>query len=155
MASISAEIASGAGALGSGVTLPGNVLRYSTAWASLLPVPRRGTREAAARTHRKAGEREAIPVRAAYAVISSPDPPRHAPVPEGRSMFEYFPATCVRNLGVLAALSSGGFIDEAGRACRPPREPAGRGEDGGTEEFPHVSTFAAGWVARTFAELSS
>lgn len=50
-------------------------------------------------------------------------------------MFEYFPGNYVWNLGVVAALNSGGRIDEVDRACRPLREAATRGEDAGTDEF--------------------
>ena len=50
-------------------------------------------------------------------------------------MFEYFPGNYVWNLGVVAALNSGGAIDEVDRACRPIRELAGRGSDVGTAEF--------------------
>ncbi|MET7772009.1 alpha/beta fold hydrolase [Nocardia sp. NPDC005366] len=56
-------------------------------------------------------------------------------------MFEYFPGNYVWNLGVVAALNSGGYIDEVDRACRPIREAANRGEDAGTEEF------LASWTA--------
>ncbi|MFF5034776.1 alpha/beta hydrolase family protein [Nocardia salmonicida] len=56
-------------------------------------------------------------------------------------MFEYFPGNYVWNLGVVAALNSGGYIDEVDRACRPIREAATRGEDAGTEEF------LASWTA--------
>ncbi|GAA0908404.1 alpha/beta hydrolase family protein [Pseudonocardia zijingensis] len=50
-------------------------------------------------------------------------------------MFEYFPGNYVWNLGVVAALNSGGLIDEVDRACRAIREAAARGEDAGTPEF--------------------
>lgn len=50
-------------------------------------------------------------------------------------MFEYFPGNYVWNLGVVAALNSGGTIDEVDRACRPLRELAGQGSDVGTVEF--------------------
>ena len=50
-------------------------------------------------------------------------------------MFEYFPGNYVWNLGVVAALNSGGLIDEVDRACRPIRETASRGEDAGTSDF--------------------
>ena len=50
-------------------------------------------------------------------------------------MFEYFPGNYVWNLGVVAALNSGGLIDEVDRACRPIRDAAQRGEDAGTREF--------------------
>jgi dienelactone hydrolase len=50
-------------------------------------------------------------------------------------VFEYFPGNYVWNLAVVAALNSGGYIDEVDRACRPLREAATRGEDAGTEEF--------------------
>ncbi|MEU0449250.1 alpha/beta hydrolase family protein [Streptomyces tendae] len=50
-------------------------------------------------------------------------------------MFEYFPGNYVWNLGVVAALNSGGLIDEVDRACRPLREAAARGEDVGTRDF--------------------
>ncbi|MEI4272159.1 alpha/beta fold hydrolase [Klenkia sp. LSe6-5] len=49
-------------------------------------------------------------------------------------MFEYFPGNYVWNLGVVAALNSGGLIDEIDRACRPIKE-AAAGEDAGTPEF--------------------
>ena len=41
-------------------------------------------------------------------------------------MFEFFPGNYVWNLGVVAALNSGGLIDEVDRACRPIREAAGQ-----------------------------
>ena len=50
-------------------------------------------------------------------------------------MFEYFPGNYVWNLGVVAALNSGGLIDEVDRACRPIKNAAERGEDSGTAEF--------------------
>lgn len=50
-------------------------------------------------------------------------------------MFEYFPGNYVWNLGVVAALNSGGLIDEVDRACRLFRDIATRGEDMGTREF--------------------
>ena len=50
-------------------------------------------------------------------------------------MFEYFPGNYVWNLGVVAALNSGGAIDEVDRACRPIRELAAQGSDVGTAEF--------------------
>lgn len=50
-------------------------------------------------------------------------------------MFEYFPGNYVWNLGVVAALNSGGLIDEVDRACRPIRDAATRGEDAGTPDF--------------------
>lgn len=50
-------------------------------------------------------------------------------------MFEYFPGNYVWNLGVVAALNSGGLIDEVDRACRPIREIAEKGEDAGTPDF--------------------
>lgn len=50
-------------------------------------------------------------------------------------MFEYFPGNYVWNLGVVAALNSGGLIDEVDRACRPIREIAAQGEDVGTPDF--------------------
>jgi dienelactone hydrolase len=50
-------------------------------------------------------------------------------------MFEYFPGNYIWNLGVVAALNSGGAIDEVDRACRPIRDLAGRGSDVGTAEF--------------------
>ena len=50
-------------------------------------------------------------------------------------MFEYFPGNYVWNLGVVAALNSGGLIDEVDRACRPIREAAAHGEDAGTPDF--------------------
>ena len=51
-------------------------------------------------------------------------------------MFEYFPGNYLWNLGVVAALNSGGLIDEVDRACRPIREAAARGEDVGTARLP-------------------
>jgi dienelactone hydrolase len=56
-------------------------------------------------------------------------------------MFEYFPSNYVWNLGVVAALNSGGLIDEVDRACRPIREAATRGSDVGTRDF------MASWTA--------
>lgn len=56
-------------------------------------------------------------------------------------MFEYFPGNYVWNLGVVATLNSGGFIDEVDRACRPIRDAANSGEDAGTAEF------LASWTA--------
>jgi dienelactone hydrolase len=56
-------------------------------------------------------------------------------------VFEYFPDRYVWNLGVVAALNSGGLIDEVDRACRPIREAAKRGTDAGTAEF------LASWTA--------
>jgi dienelactone hydrolase len=50
-------------------------------------------------------------------------------------VFEYFPGNYVWNLAVVAALNSGGLIDEVDRACRPIREAAARGEDAGTTDF--------------------
>jgi esterase/lipase len=50
-------------------------------------------------------------------------------------VFEYFPGNYVWNLGVVAALNSGGLIDEVDRAGRPIREAAANGEDAGTPEF--------------------
>jgi dienelactone hydrolase len=50
-------------------------------------------------------------------------------------MFEYFPGNYVWNLGVVAALNSGGLIDEVDRACRPIRDLATQGSDVGTAEF--------------------
>ncbi|MEV4143921.1 alpha/beta fold hydrolase [Amycolatopsis sp. NPDC049691] len=50
-------------------------------------------------------------------------------------MFEYFPGNYVWNLGVVAALNSGGLIDEIDRACRPIRDAAARGSDAGTPDF--------------------
>lgn len=50
-------------------------------------------------------------------------------------MFEYFPGNYVWNLGVVAALNSGGTIDEIDRACRPLRDIATTNEDVGTEDF--------------------
>ena len=55
-------------------------------------------------------------------------------------MFEYFPGNYVWNLSVVAALNSGGLIDEVDRACRPIREAATRGEDAGTPDFLHAWT---------------
>jgi dienelactone hydrolase len=55
-------------------------------------------------------------------------------------VFEYFPGNYVWNLAVVAALNSGGMIDEIDRACRPLREAAARGEDAGTGEFLRVWT---------------
>jgi len=56
-------------------------------------------------------------------------------------MFEYFPGNYVWNLGVVAAINSGGLIDEVDRACRPIREAATQGSDVGTKEF------MASWTA--------
>jgi hypothetical protein len=56
-------------------------------------------------------------------------------------MFEYFPGNYVWNLGVVAALNSGGLIDEVDRACRPIRDRAAQGSDVGTREF------MASWTA--------
>jgi len=56
-------------------------------------------------------------------------------------MFEYFPGNYVWNLGVVAALNSGGQIDEVDRACRPIRELAQQGSDVGTTQF------MAAWAA--------
>ena len=56
-------------------------------------------------------------------------------------MFEYFPGNYVWNLSVVAALNSGGLIDEVDRACRPIRELAARGSDVGTAEL------MASWTA--------
>ncbi len=56
-------------------------------------------------------------------------------------MFSYFPGNYVWNLGVVAALNSGGLIDEVDRACRPIRELAAQGSDVGTAEF------MAAWTA--------
>jgi dienelactone hydrolase len=50
-------------------------------------------------------------------------------------MFEYFPGNYVWNLGVVAALNSGGLIDEVDRACRPIRDAAAQGSDAGTPDF--------------------
>jgi dipeptidyl aminopeptidase/acylaminoacyl peptidase len=50
-------------------------------------------------------------------------------------VFEYFPGNYVWNLAVVAALNSGGLIDEVDRACRPIREAAANGEDAGTPDF--------------------
>ena len=50
-------------------------------------------------------------------------------------MFEYFPGNYVWNLGVVAALNSGGLIDEVDRACRPIKDAAAQGEDAGTPDF--------------------
>lgn len=50
-------------------------------------------------------------------------------------MFEYFPGNYIWNLGVVAALNSGGTIDEVDRACRPIRDLAQQGSDVGTAEF--------------------
>jgi dienelactone hydrolase len=50
-------------------------------------------------------------------------------------MFEYFAGNYVWNLGVVAALNSGGMIDEVDRACRPIREAAAQGSDVGVKEF--------------------
>jgi dienelactone hydrolase len=50
-------------------------------------------------------------------------------------VFEYFPGNYVWNLAVVAALNSGGLIDEVDRACRPIRDAAARGEDAGTGDF--------------------
>ena len=50
-------------------------------------------------------------------------------------MFEYFPGNYVWNLAVVAALNSGGLIDEVDRGCLPIRDAAARGEDAGTRDF--------------------
>jgi dienelactone hydrolase len=50
-------------------------------------------------------------------------------------VFEYFPGNYVWNLGVVAALNSGGVIDEVDRACRPIRDLAKQGSDVGTSQF--------------------
>ncbi|WP_338889362.1 alpha/beta hydrolase family protein [Rhodococcus sovatensis] len=50
-------------------------------------------------------------------------------------MFEYFPGNYVWNLGVVAVLNSGGYIDEVDRACKPLLKAAARGEDAGTAEL--------------------
>jgi dienelactone hydrolase len=50
-------------------------------------------------------------------------------------VFEYFAGNYVWNLGVVAALNSGGTIDEVDRACRPIRELARQGSDVGTQDF--------------------
>lgn len=50
-------------------------------------------------------------------------------------MFEYFEGNYVWNLGVVAALNSGGTIDEVDRACRPIREAAAQGSDVGVKQF--------------------
>ena len=50
-------------------------------------------------------------------------------------MFEYFPGNYGWNLAVVAALNSGGLIDEVDRACLPIRDAAARGEDAGTGDF--------------------
>ena len=50
-------------------------------------------------------------------------------------MFEYFEGNYVWNLSVVAALNSGGTIDEVDRACRPIREAAGQGSDVGVQQF--------------------
>ena len=59
---------------------------------------------------------------------------------------EIFSGASIVNVGslaacVVAALNSGGLIDEFDRACRPIRDAAARGQDGGTEEF------LASWTA--------
>jgi dienelactone hydrolase len=54
---------------------------------------------------------------------------------EHLQMFEYFPGNYVWNLGVVAALNSGGVIDEVDRACRPIRDLATQGSDVGTADF--------------------
>jgi dienelactone hydrolase len=58
-------------------------------------------------------------------------------------VLEYFPGNYVWNLGVVAAINSGGLIDEVDRACRPIREAASRGEDAGTPEFLEAWTSVA------------
>jgi len=50
-------------------------------------------------------------------------------------LFEYFPNNYVWNLAVVAALNSGGLIDEVDRACRPLREAATQGDDAGTPDL--------------------
>ncbi|GAA2656730.1 alpha/beta hydrolase family protein [Paractinoplanes durhamensis] len=56
-------------------------------------------------------------------------------------MFEYFPGNYVWNLSVVAALNSGGLIDEVDRACRPIRDLAAQGSDVGTKEL--MASFTA------------
>jgi dienelactone hydrolase len=56
-------------------------------------------------------------------------------------MFEYFPGNYVWNLSVVAALNSGGLIDEVDRACRGIREAAAQGSDVGTAQL------MASWTA--------
>jgi dienelactone hydrolase len=56
-------------------------------------------------------------------------------------MFEYFPGNYVWNLSVVAALNSGGLIDEVDRACRPIRELAAQGSDVGTRQL--MASFTA------------
>ncbi|ROO88051.1 prolyl oligopeptidase family protein [Actinocorallia herbida] len=55
-------------------------------------------------------------------------------------MFEYFPGNYVWNLAVVAALNSGGTIDEVDRACRPLKDAAAAGTDAGTGDFLRVWT---------------
>ncbi len=56
-------------------------------------------------------------------------------------MFEYFPGNYVWNLSVVAALNSGGLIDEIDRACRPIKDAAAQGSDVGTAQL------MASWTA--------
>jgi dienelactone hydrolase len=56
-------------------------------------------------------------------------------------MFEYFPGNYVWNLSVVAALNSGGLIDEVDRACRPLRDLAAQGSDAGTRQL--MASFTA------------
>ncbi|GIM92164.1 alpha/beta hydrolase family protein [Paractinoplanes toevensis] len=56
-------------------------------------------------------------------------------------MFEYFPGNYVWNLSVVAALNSGGLIDEVDRACRPIRDLAAQGSDVGTKQL--MASFTA------------
>jgi dienelactone hydrolase len=61
-------------------------------------------------------------------------------VTKGLGVFEYFPGNYVWNLAVVAALNSGGLIDEVDRACRPLREASAGGENAGTGDFLRVWT---------------
>jgi dienelactone hydrolase len=67
-------------------------------------------------------------------------------------VFEYFPGNYVWNLAVVAALNSGGLIDEVDRACRPLRDAAARGEDAGTGEFLRAWTALTDQLAAQAAE---
>lgn len=71
------------------------------------------------------------------AVRAAPDIPCTT---RGPAVFEYFPGNYVWNLAVVAALNSGGLIDEIDRACRPLRDAAAQGGDAGTDEFLRVWT---------------
>lgn len=64
-------------------------------------------------------------------------------------MFEYFADNYVWSLSTVAALNTGGLIDEVDRACRPLREAAAADHDAGTEAFfDSWSDVAEGLAAR-------